>query len=67
MHSQRLEGMMSFKDTCEDMATPQQLLEDLYTNPMHLQYSRASVLRMINFFFEQSNLKKEELEGSGDE
>ena len=58
---------MSFKDTCEEMATPQQLLEDLYTNPMHLQYSRASVLRMINFFFEQSNLKKEGLEGSGDE
>ena len=49
---------MSVKDACEDMATPQQLLEDLYTNPMHLQYSRGSVLRMINFVFKQSNLKK---------
>lgn len=58
---------MSFKDECENMATPQELLKDLYTNPMNLQYSRDSVLRMIRFFFEQSNLKKDELEGSGDE
>lgn len=58
---------MSVKDACEDMATPQQLLENLYTNPMHLQYSRASVLRMIKFVFGQSDLKKEELEGNGDE
>ena len=58
---------MSVKDACEDMATPQQLLEDLYTNPMHLQYSRASVLRMIKFVLKHSNLKADELEGSGDE
>ena len=58
---------MNVKDAHEVMATPQQLLEDLYKNPMHLQYSRASVLRMITFVFEHSNLKKKELEGSCDE
>lgn len=58
---------MGFKDILENQATPQELLKDLYTNPMHVQYSRDSVLRMIIFLFEQISLKKNELEGSGDE
>ena len=55
---------MSVKDACEDMATPQKLLEDLYTNPMHLQYSRASVLRMIEFVLKHNNLKADKLKGA---